>query len=279
MIQDVRHWPGMRSEYNWLPASEGATRTKPNQVGVAFSRHRAAVYDLGGRTVEADIAPGQVFVTGHESITWRRVTETTEALEIYPDPALIRSLAPTAEVLPAGGQDGTVLAIASILRRAHLVGLGDVAASTLAHRLAVHLVEQYGGVRLSRHHGLLDRRTVDQVTAYVEAHLAETLTVERLAAVALLSPFHFARSFKATTGLAPHQFVTARRVQRATVLLTGTTLSVTAVAHAVGMTNVSHFRRVFRRQTGALPVELRNFGPSCPSGSDENIALWKQPPT
>lgn len=266
---NVRHWPGMRSEYNWIAANDGATRTEPNQVGVSFSNHRAAVYELAGRTVQADIVAGSVFVTGREPITWTRTLETTEALEIYPDLDLVASLAPgRPEIAPAAGRDGTVLAIASILKRAHLAGsaLTDVAASTLAHRLAGHLLANYSDVRPTHlPGGLLDRRTVDRVTEFVDAELAGVLTLDRLAAVALLSPFHFARVFKATTGLAPHQFVTARRIQRAKVLLGTSTASVPDIAHAVGLSNVSHFRRVFRDHTGVLPGQVREnskLGPS-----------------
>lgn len=269
---DVLHWPGMRSEYSWIPPGEGATRTEPHQVGVSFSHHRAAVYEHATRTVEADIPAGSVFVTGRDPITWTRIRETTEALEIYPDLDLLASLSPdsddTPEIEPAAAtRDGTVLAIAAILKRVHTAGsaLSDVAASTLAHRLAGHLLEQYGG-RVAEHSpGLLDRATVDRVTEFVDADLSGTLTLDRLAAVATLSPFHFARAFKATTGLAPHQFVTARRMHRATTLLLESPASVVEVAHAIGMSNVSHFRRVFRGHTGVLPGELRKdskFGPS-----------------
>jgi AraC family transcriptional regulator len=100
------------------------------------------------------------------------------------------------------------------------------------------------------------------VTQYVESELDGELTLGRLAAVATLSPFHFARAFKATTGLAPHQFVMARRVDRATALLRGSTASVVDIAHAVGLSNVSHFRRVFRAHTGVLPGEVRKIRPS-----------------
>lgn len=61
---DVRQWPGMRSEYSWIPPGAGPTRTEPGQVGVSFSHHRAVVYEFASRTVEADIAGGSVFVTG-----------------------------------------------------------------------------------------------------------------------------------------------------------------------------------------------------------------------
>jgi AraC family transcriptional regulator len=253
---DVRRWPGMRSEYSWIPAGQSAGRTEPNQVGVSFSHHRAAVYHSNGRTVEGDIAAGAVFVTGSDAITWERVQETSEALEIFPDLDLL----PVSELQPATAtRDGTVLAISSILKRVHATGsaLTDVAASTLAHRLAEHLLETYAGQRFPRHVGRLDRAVVDRVAEFVDAELASELTLDRLAAVALLSPFHFARAFKASTGLAPHQFVTARRMSRATTLLLGSELSVVDVAHAVGMSNLSHFRRVFRAHTGMLPGAIR----------------------
>jgi AraC-like DNA-binding protein len=266
----VRDWPGMRSEYSWLPPGGEPTRTAPNQVGVSFSGHQDLVYESGPHTVESDLAPGSVIVTGCDPITWLRVRETTEALEIYPDLTLVRALAPGVPSLEAApsARDGTVLGIASVLKRVHTTGsaLSDVAASTLAHQLARHLVEQYcGAARPRRAPGRLDRRTVDRVAAFVDAELPGVLTLDRLAAVARLSPFHFARAFKATTGLAPHQFVTSRRMHRATTLLVHTSAGVDQIAHAVGLSNVSHFRRLFRSQVGVTPGRLREeskIGPS-----------------
>lgn len=270
----VHDWPGMRSEYSWLPPGGQPTRTEPNQVGVSFSGHQDLVYASGPRTVESDLAPGSVIVTGPDPITWLRVRETTEALEIYPDLTLLRALgAPSFEAAPSleaapSGRDGTVLGIASLLKRVHTTGsaLSDLAASTLAHGLARHLVDQYcGGVPNRPAPGRLDRRTVDRVAEFVDAELAGVLTLDRLAAVAGLSPFHFARAFKATTGLAPHQFVTLRRLHKATGLLVQTPAGVDQIAHAVGLSNVSHFRRLFRRHVGVTPGRLREeskIGPS-----------------
>ena len=266
----MRDWPGMRSEYSWLPPGGEPTRTAPNQVGVSFSAHQDLVYESGPRTVESDLAPGSVIVTGRDPITWLRVGETIEALEIYPDLTLLREFgAPSLEAAPSG-RDGTVLGIASVLKRVHTTGsaLSDVAASTLAHQLARHLVEQYCGAAFETRHpapGRLDRRTVDRVAAFVDAELPGVLTLDRLAAVARLSPFHFARAFKATTGLAPHQFVTSRRMHRATTLLVHTSAGVDQIAHAVGLSNVSHFRRLFRSHVGVTPGRLREeskIGPS-----------------
>jgi AraC family transcriptional regulator len=263
----------MRSEYSWIPPSGEPMRTAPNQIGVSFSSHNALVYESGQRTVEANLAAGSVIVTGRDPISWLRVRETSEALEIYPDPKLLRGLAPEAppfEPVPPG-RDATVLGIASILKRVHAADstLSDVAASTLAHKLACHLLDHYCG---ARNHGTapylpgrLDRRTVDRVAAFVDEELSGVLALDRLAAVARLSPFHFARAFKETTGLAPHEFVTFRRMHRATTLLVRSTDRVEQVVHAVGLSNVSHFRRVFRTHLGITPGRLREdskIGPS-----------------
>jgi AraC family transcriptional regulator len=247
----------MRTEYSWIPAGESAGRTEPNQVGVSFTQHAAAVFESDGRTVRSNIAAGSVFVTGDEPITWHQVEETSEALEIFPEPALLPpGLRPSSAT-----RDGTVLAIATVLRRVHAAGLdlSDIEASTLAHRLAGHLLERHSPAKaVLPRQGKLDHATVDRVAQFVDAELSGELTIEALAAVATLSPFHFARAFKASTGLAPHQFVTARRVDRAKTLLLGSDASVVDVAHAVGLSNVSHFRRVFRGHLGVLPGAIRD---------------------
>lgn len=263
----------MRSEYSWLPPHGGATVTAANQIGVSFSEHRSVVIERSGRTSEIDVPAGAAFVTGQEPLVWTRVREVTDALEIYPDLALLAGQAATlprkgsieVELTPASAaRDAVVLGIAAVLKRAHVTGGGltDVAASTLAHRLAWHVLTAYSGVRVSEKDsptGLLRRRSIDRVADLIDAELSGTLTLGRLASAASLSPYHFARAFKASTGMAPHQFVTMRRVERAKVLLTTTGNSVTRVAYMVGFSNISHFRRVFRTHTGLMPGDLRRL--------------------
>jgi AraC family transcriptional regulator len=75
-----------------------------------------------------------------------------------------------------------------------------------------------------------------------------------LAAVARLSPFHFARQFKEATGLPPHQYVISRRVERAKQLLQeGAELSLAEVAAHVGFSDQSQFSHHFKRHVGVTP--------------------------
>jgi len=72
-----------------------------------------------------------------------------------------------------------------------------------------------------------------------------------------MSPYHFARSFKAATGLSPHQYVVHRRVERAKALLADTGLTIAEVARAVGFSNHSHLASHVRRLLGVSPRALR----------------------
>lgn len=86
-----------------------------------------------------------------------------------------------------------------------------------------------------------------------EDHLAEDLSLSALASVACLSPYHFARHFKESTGLSPHQYVLHRRVERAKLFLATTTWSLLMIAHTVGFAHESHLALHFKRLTGLSP--------------------------
>jgi AraC family transcriptional regulator len=269
----VLHLPGLRSEYAWLPPDGSPSVSKPGHIGVSFSAHRRLVLERAGRARTLDVAAGSTFATGSDTITWSDVREPAESLEMYLDGDLLR--AATAAVAAAspppvvepvtGAHDPVVLGVAAALKRAHVHDRApdDVAAGTLAHRLAEHVAATYCGLAGVRRPpvGCLDDATVRRVSALVEDRIEEPtggrLTVGDLAAVAGLSPFHFARSFAATVGMAPHAFVTMRRMERAKSLLLVSNRSVEAIAHDLGYTNVSHFRRSFRRHTGFTPSDLR----------------------
>jgi AraC family transcriptional regulator len=73
-----------------------------------------------------------------------------------------------------------------------------------------------------------------------------------------MSPHYFASLFKQSNGVAPYQYVTQCRIERAKQLLTRPELSIVEVCHQVGFQNQSHFTKVFREHTNVTPKVYRN---------------------
>jgi AraC family transcriptional regulator len=97
-----------------------------------------------------------------------------------------------------------------------------------------------------------------KIEDYVRAHLAESISIETLAELAELSPFHFSRVFKQATGMTPLQFVTRERMLQAQQLIRETSRSLIEIALEVAYTSPSHFTKVFWRVTGVTPKEFRS---------------------
>nr|WP_058998923.1 helix-turn-helix transcriptional regulator [Leptolyngbya sp. NIES-2104] len=71
-----------------------------------------------------------------------------------------------------------------------------------------------------------------------------------------MSPHHFSRLFKQSTGLSPHQYVIRCRVERAKQLLLKGEMTIAEVAATVGFYDQSHFAHYFRRLMGVTPKAL-----------------------
>src|SRR5262249_19290568 len=96
-----------------------------------------------------------------------------------------------------------------------------------------------------------------RVTAYIDDNLQGTLRLAELCAVVHMSPYHFARLFRQSTGTPPHRFVRDRRIAQARRLLANEALSIGETARGVGFRTASHFSTVFRRASGATPTAYR----------------------
>jgi AraC family transcriptional regulator len=137
---------------------------------------------------------------------------------------------------------------------------GPLAAESLANVLAVHLIRHLAAPRRPARgrDGTLPRGRLRAVVEYIEEHLDASPTLEQMAAVARLSAYHFARQFKVATGIPPHQYVIARRVERAKELLqAGTDLSLAEVAAHAGFSDQSQFTHHFKRLVGVTPGQFR----------------------
>jgi AraC family transcriptional regulator len=136
---------------------------------------------------------------------------------------------------------------------------GPLAAESLANILAVHLLRHFLAPRQHERgrDGAMPRGRLRAVAEYIEGHLDGSPTLGQMAAVARLSPYHFARQFKKATGLPPHQYVLARRVEQAKQLLHAGLQSLAEVAARVGFSDQSQFTRHFKRLVGVTPGHFR----------------------
>jgi AraC family transcriptional regulator len=132
--------------------------------------------------------------------------------------------------------------------RAYLEALGVV----LAHEL-VRLQQGSATGRKAIRGGLAgwQQRTV---TAFIEEHLAEPISLATLAGMVGLSTYHFCRAFKQSFGIPPHRYHTSRRIERAKALLAKPALSVTEIGLTVGFSETSSFTAAFRKATGLTPT-------------------------
>jgi transcriptional regulator GlxA family with amidase domain len=113
---------------------------------------------------------------------------------------------------------------------------------------------------------------------WMDAHYAEPLDVERLAAVAGWSRYHFIRSFAATYGETPKAYLTRRRIERAQDLLRSANLTVTEICLAVGFTSLGTFSRRFTELAGQSPSQYR-AGTAAPAIPGCYLMMWTRPST
>src|SRR5262245_9908669 len=231
--------------------------------------------DLRYAEVKRHVPPpaGAISVVPAGSPARWRWSGRREWLHVYLEPGLVRRVA--AEVFdldparlafpPLDNVDLPPLRAAMAAVSAELASDGaggPLAAESLANILAIHLLRHLTAPRrLQRgRDGALPRGRLRAVVEYIEEHLDASPSLQQMAEVVGLNPYHFARQFKAATGLPPHQFVIARRVERARELLqTGADLSLAEVALRAGFSDQSQFSYHFKRLLGVTP---RQFGMS-----------------
>jgi AraC-like DNA-binding protein len=137
---------------------------------------------------------------------------------------------------------------------------GQLYAESLADALVVHFLKRYAAARppLREVTGGLSPYKLRRTITYIQAHLAQELSLATLAAVAQTSPAHFARLFKHATGLAPHQYVIRCRMAHARRLLAATDVSLIDIGLQVGCADQSHFTVLFRTHVALTPKAFRD---------------------
>jgi AraC family transcriptional regulator len=128
-------------------------------------------------------------------------------------------------------------------------------ADSLARAIAVYLLRNLLRLPLPKPQPVAPPTAVLRAVALMRSRLAESISLEELAKAAGLSPFHFARQFKAATGHPPHDYHIRLRIDRAQELLRtrGREWNLAAIANECGFADQSHFSRQFKRVVGVTP--------------------------
>jgi AraC family transcriptional regulator len=106
--------------------------------------------------------------------------------------------------------------------------------------------------------GELPAYRLRRVIRHIGENLACELPLAELSALVHMSPYHFARLFKRSTGLPPHQFLIRRRIDEAFRLLAAQPVSIADIARSVGFRTPSHFANTFRRIARTTPTVYRH---------------------
>jgi AraC family transcriptional regulator len=102
----------------------------------------------------------------------------------------------------------------------------------------------------------LPRAKLARAPEYIQDQLDTDLTVSGIAQAVDLSPYHFTRLFKESTGQSPHQYVIDARVRKAKELLTTGKFTISEAAFHLGFADQSHLTRHFKRVFGLPPKRL-----------------------
>lgn len=105
--------------------------------------------------------------------------------------------------------------------------------------------------------GMTEDSPIAQSMQFIAAHLFEDLSVERVAGAVNLSPSHFSRLFRSSTGFSPHEYIVLHRIDEAKALLHNTSLSVKEIAYRVGYHSEVNFIASFTEKTGVSPASFR----------------------
>ena len=139
---------------------------------------------------------------------------------------------------------------------------GRLLVKSLGQALSAYLIDRYPEAPLNAKPPRSSRKPIDdrrmsRVMEFIDTNIERNFTVADLAAVACMSPAHFARCFKATAGRSPHQFVSLMRLELAKRMFADPHQSVSDIAVSTGFSSQSNFSRAFRDATGMTPSAYR----------------------
>jgi AraC family transcriptional regulator len=216
------------------------------------------------------IVPPGVPVSAHrlEEHDGTRDAKIFEATAIFIDPFIFAEIAQAnngianLEILPQIViRDSLIWEIGLALEKAlaSVPPVPAIYAESLAATLATHILIKYTKPSSSRvRSATLNNAQLRRSIEFIHDNLHRNLTLEEIAAIANMSKYHFAKSFRQAMGMAPHKYMVDLRVAKARKLLTlEKSMTLAEVANVVGYSDKSHFIAQFFKVVGTTPHQYR----------------------
>ncbi len=256
------------------------TRTGPGEISFTAPSHMALVMftpqpnrevSLNSDVRSSFLAPaGAVEIVPEGSDLFARWVTSKENLLVALAPDRLERLAGLEfqrnEVIfqpaKAGHVDARAYMLASLIREEfHRADRpDDLYMDSLITVFATYLLRNYtplGDCRTPTPRGGLPGHVWKRVDEYIRSSLSEKLSVEMLAGVAGLSPSHFLRAFRETTGKSPHQYVMVVRLEKAEEIILSTRMPLQQAARITGFSSHSHLTATMQRHWSVSPSALR----------------------
>jgi AraC family transcriptional regulator len=224
----------------------------------------------GGKQYSGTAAHGDIdIVPAQTAMRWEMQDQNDTSLILGLPHTLLRNVARESALDPARMEirnrfqvrDSELETLSWAIKREMELGRpsGRVYLDGLTLAIASRLVTRHSSLTkgVEQRNGGLTGHRLKQVLSFIEEQLGDDLPLERVAAVARVSPSHLNSLFRKSMGLSVHQYVIQRRVERAKTLLQCDGLSLIEVALAAGFAHPSHMARHMRRLLGLPPRAIK----------------------
>lgn len=254
------------------------TRTGPNEIGFVHPAHTFVVH-LGAlpqwevaintdRKITGRTVPGSIDIAPTNSDVYARWTKAKNSLRVDISAERLRRVARIEfdndafelQTPHFGFVDKKALTLALLMQQELETGdpYSPETMEALVTICATHLLRNYSSLSdRSFSKAGLSPLQLNRVKGFIRANVARALTIEEMAGVTGLSPSHFSRSFKQSTGQPPHQFVVDARLSHARSLIIRSDEPFTSIARSAGFSSHSHMTAQMKQYWGITPSDIR----------------------
>jgi AraC family transcriptional regulator len=257
-------WDGFAIECNQRTAGQGRFKVPQHVLGLALGPPHTAEFAISSdKRKQLRMRPGDLQIVPANLPHWVRWDRSDFVLLLL-DPDLVAESSAdlvgsrSSEVVPRLQLRNPLIEqiVLALKHEAESGGSGgQLYAEALVTVLSVELLRTSVNQNLPRMQtaGQLSKAAARRIAEHIEDNLAGNISLRELARMAGMGRQYFGQAFNNTFGRPPHQYVIARRVERASQLLSETDLSIAEIAYAVGFSSQSHLTTTFHKRYGLTP--------------------------